>query len=746
MTLIDKFIRSQLELTKPMQDAAPLESARSFHEKIGKLMHFSRRKDVVVFDDYFEGIKASLIVPRDELRGGVLIYLHGGGYVCGGFEAARGFASLLSAECGMRAVSLDYRLAPENPYPAAIEDALLLYHRVVETGTPPERIILAGDSAGGGLCYALALKLKELGECQPAGIIAMSPWVDLTLSGESYTHNREADPSLTIDRLIYYADCYVGEDYCKPHIGAKPKKGSHARTTAKSEMKKNPLISPIFADLSGLAPSLIFAGGDEILLSDAERMKERLTEAGVSATLIVRPEMWHDYTLYCLKRFKSDFTEMSAFVRRVMPRDNERKLKWMQIDNQGKLYPASRTSRWYNVFRLSMTLTEDVDREVLQSALDVTVRRFPSIAVRLRRGVFWYYLEEIPHAPIIQDEKSYPLARMPFDDIRQCAFRVIVYKKRISCEFFHAITDGSGAMVFLKTLVAEYLTQRYGISIPPSDGVLDRLEPPRPEEYLDQFFNFKSGATKSRKETDSYRIRGVAERDGFCHATTFILRSEELVSYARSLGVTVTSVLAAVFTLAAIRLQERDIIHRRNHKEIKVLLPCDLRRLYGVDTLRNFIMYVTPAIDPRLGEYTVEEIAGIIHKKMALEITKKNMSAMISTNVRDEENIFNKIAPLFLKNVVMKLFFMLFGEKKSTLTLSNLGVVRLPSEMEPYIDRVDFILAPQSSGPYNAGVVSYRDTLYLNIIRNIVEPKLERELYSILRECGIHVKLESNER
>jgi hypothetical protein len=301
-------------------------------------------------------------------------------------------------------------------------------------------------------------------------------------------------------------------------------------------------------------------------------------------------------------------------------------------------------------------------------------------------------------------------------------------------------------MVFLKTLVAEYLTQRYGITVTPSDGVLDRLEPPKPEEYCDQFFNYKSDATKSRSETDSYRIRGVAERDGFCHVTTFILKSEEIVGYARKLGVTVTSVLAAVFTLAAIRLQDREVVHRRNHKEIKILLPCDLRRLYGADTLRNFIMYVTPAIDPRLGEYTVEEIAGIIHKKMALEITEKNMSAMIATNIRDEVNMFNKIAPLFLKNIVMKLFFMLFGEKKSTMTLSNLGVVKLPEEMRPYVERVDFILAPQSSGPYNAGVVSYGDTLYLNIIRNIVEPKLEREIYAILRESGIHTKLESNER
>ena len=747
MKLVDKFIRSQLELTKTMADGTPLESTRSLHEKVGKLMHFSRRRDVVVVENHIEEPPSSLIVPRDELRGGVIIYLHGGGYVCGGMEAAKGFAAVLSAECGMRVVCVQYRLAPENPYPAALEDALAAYIAVIEGGVSAERIVLAGDSAGGGLAYALCLKLKELGREMPAGIIAISPWCDLTLSGSSYKDNREADPSLTIDRLQFFADCYVGEAYCTPKgSAASGARLGDGRTDNNKELKKDPLVSPIFADLCGMPPSLIFAGGDEILLSDAEGMRDRLIEAGCEVTLVTRPEMWHDYVLYGIKRFKSDFDQMCAFIRRVMPRDNERKLKWMPLDNAAKIYPASRTSRWNNVFRLSMTLTEEVDRSVLQSALDVTVRRFPSISVRLRRGVFWYYLEEIPHAPKIQDEKCYPLVRMPFDDIRQCAFRVIVYGKRIACEFFHALTDGNGAMIFLKTLVAEYLTQRYSVSITPSCGVLDRLEPPREEEHIDQFPRHKSTVSKSRNESDSYRIHGTPEEDGFCHLTTFILRSPELLELAHKWGVSVTSVLSAALAMAAIRLQNADKANKRRHKEIKILLPCDLRRLYGVETLRNFVLYVTPGIDPRLGEYTVEEIAGITQAKMSLEITKKNMSAMIYTNVKDEENPLLKIAPLFLKNAVMKLFFLLFGEKKSTMTLSNLGVVHLPPEMEPYVTRVGFVLGTQASGPYNAGVISYGDTLYLNVIRDIKEPRLERELYRVLRECGIHVKLESNER
>ena len=181
-------------------------------------------------------------------------------------------------------------------------------------------------------------------------------------------------------------------------------------------------------------------------------------------------------------------------------------------------------------------------------------------------------------------------------------------------------------------------------------------------------------------------------------------------------------------------------------KRVKVLIPCDLRRIYGSKTLRNFALYSTPGVDPRLGEYSLKEIALIVSHKMALDITEKNMSARIYTNVKDEQNMLLKLTPLFLKNLVMKLVFMAVGEKKSTLSVSNLGAVKIPDELARFVERFDFVLSVQSSAPYNAGLISYRDKLYLNIIRNIKEPRLEMALYRVLRAAGIHVKVESNDR
>ena len=729
-------------MTKPLADDASMDSIRAFQDKIGKLMHFTRRHDVVVNDSVYKDMRCALIVPRDEVRGGVILYLHGGGYACGNIDYAKGFASVLAAECGMRTVSVEYRLAPEHPYPAALDDAYTAYCGLIEHGVPANKIILAGESAGGGLVYALCLRLRDEGMDMPAGIIAMSPWCDLALRGESYSANREADPSLTKERLMFFTDCYLGAFKENEKI----KKSSVKELKSDVQMRENPYVSPIYADLTGMPPSIIFVGEDEILLSDALGMRDSLVAHGCEVACYVKPKMWHAYLLYPMRCCVEDFKKINGFVKKCLPKDNERKLRWMHLDNSAKIYPAAATSRWNNIYRLSATLNEQIDVDALQSALDVTVRRFPSIAVKLKKGIFWYYLEEIEHAPKIQKEKSYPLVRMPFDDIRHCAFRVLVYNRRIAVEFFHALTDGNGALIFLKTLVAEYLEQKHGISIPSENGVLDRLEEPKDEELEDCFLKHKAKIGRGRNESDSYRIYGTDEDDDFCHVTTFSINPKDLLELAHKNNVTITAALAAAFIKASINLQNEDVRNPRRMKKVKILIPVDLRRIYGENTLRNFALYTTPGVDPRLGEYTFEELCKIVHHRMCLDITPKNMSARIYTNVKDEERMLLKLTPLFLKNIVMRTVFLMFGEKKSTLTMSNLGAVKLPDPMNDYVERFDFVLSAQSNAPYNASIISYKDTLTLSIIRDIKEPRLEYAFYKVMKECGVHVKVESNAR
>lgn len=742
MRPFSKFIRSQLGFFKGFISNCSLETARKNQDRLGKLMASMHKADVTYEDFLIGQIEASLITPKDEVSRGVILYLHGGGYTCGDLDYAKGFATMLSAKCGIKVLCIAYRLAPEHTFPAALDDCAKAYGYLLSHGYGPESIVLCGESAGGGLCYSLCLKLREKGRVMPAGIIAISPWTDLTMSGESYEANKKNDPSMTGERLKYYADFYLyGGD-------KKYKKRTHPLTNSNLEedlrLKSNPLLSPGLTDLEKMPPCLVFAGGDEIMLDDATRVHKGVLEKGGKSELVITPEMWHGYVLYGLKENEGDFVKIRKFIRDNVPL--QKKLKWMSLDNAAKIYPASRTRAWSNVFRLSATLDEKIDKEIMQSALDVTIRRFPSIAVRLKTGFFWYYLEEIPKAPDIMAEKPYPLSRMVFDDIRKCAFRVIVYENRVAVEFFHALTDGNGGLVFLKTLVAEYLYQRYGIKVPREDGILDRLEEPAPEELEDSFLKYAGPVKHPRREETAFKIEGKAEEDGFRTNTTFILNASQIASEAKKRGVTVTAYFVALLIYTNMRLQDKIIKNPRKRKPLKILIPVNLRKLFPSNTLRNFVLYVTPGIDPRYGEYTFDEICKSIYHQMSLEITPKKMSARIATNVGNERSMALKLAPLFLKNMVMKLVFNAVGEKKSTFTLSNLGVVTVPQEMAEHITRMDFLLSVQSKAPYNSSIITYGDKMYLNIIRNIKESVLERELYETFKELKLKVVAESNSR
>lgn len=717
MAISPKALRTQLAMLKPLLSGCSLQTLRKGQNKVGELMEHRLRDQVVTKEHPFEQFTGGWVIPKDERRQGVILYLHGGGYCGGDLEYAFGFGSTLAVRTSTRVFCAAYRLAPEHPFPAAVEDALHAYEYLLSKGYGPQHITLCGESAGGGLCYSLCLKLKELGHSLPCGIIALSPWTDLTASGPSYENNKQIDPSMSIEALDFYAGHYCTD-------------------------RTHPLISPLLADLTGMPPSLLFVGGDEIMLSDAELMDAALQKAGCKSQLVVKPDRWHGYLLYDLQEDQGDFTLMNRFLDRNM--SEAYKLRWMRLDNAAKIYPAARRANWSNLFRLSATLTEDVEVAVLQSALDVTVRRFPSICARLRRGIFWYYLQELEHAPTIREEYSYPLTRMSRDDIRSCAFRVIAHRNRIAVEFFHSLTDGTGALIFLKTLVAEYLQQRYGIRIPAEKGVLGRLEEPSPEEMEDSFLKYAGPVKASRKENNSWHVTGTPDPDGFLHLTCLQVPVQAALQKAKEHNVSLTAFLGAVMLMALQNLQAEKIPEQRKRPSIKVLIPVNLRRLFPSKTLRNFAYYTTPEIQPKLGRYEFDEICKIVKHWMGVEATPKVMGMKIATNVADERSLLVRLIPLPLKNLVMKAIFDAVGEEKSCLSLSNLGAVELPEEMLGYVERMDFILGVQAAYPHNCGVLSFGDTLYINFIRDIRESDLEAHFYRVLHDLGLPVTVESN--
>ncbi len=234
-------------------------------------------------------------LSREHRRRRVILYCHGGGYTSGGLGFSKVLASKLTRATGMDTLAFDYRLAPEHPYPAAVEDALTAWGHLESLGIAPGDIVLAGDSAGGNLALVLCLKLREAGRGLPGALLLMSPWTDMTASGESLRGRAGIDPVLTPEYMYAVREAYAG--------GLDP---------------SDCLLSPLFADFAGFPPALIQVGTHEILYSDAERLAERMLAAGVDCRLEVWENMWHDFQMYPSKTASNAIQNMAHFLLEVL--------------------------------------------------------------------------------------------------------------------------------------------------------------------------------------------------------------------------------------------------------------------------------------------------------------------------------------------------------------------------------------------------------------------------------------------
>ena len=276
----------------PPSDSLTIAARRAQYERAEKV--FPIPPEVKVERVTAPVAPAEWLRPPSAEAGRVVLYLHGGGYVIGSPRSHRHLAAAIAGAAGASALLLDYRLAPEHPFPAAVEDATAAYRWLLDQAIAPEHIVIAGDSAGGGLTVATVLALREARVPLPAGGVCISPWVDLTCSGASYATKAAADP------IVRRAGV---EEMARAYLGATP--------------PRTPLASPLFADLRGLPPLLIHVGSDEVLLDDAVQLAERAKAAGVDATLEIYDRMihvWH-WFLPMLDEAQTAVEAIGRFVR-----------------------------------------------------------------------------------------------------------------------------------------------------------------------------------------------------------------------------------------------------------------------------------------------------------------------------------------------------------------------------------------------------------------------------------------------
>ena len=422
---------------------------------------------------------------------------------------------------------------------------------------------------------------------------------------------------------------------------------------------------------------------------------------------------------------------------------NVKNKTWFKLDNAGTVFPGQNTPTWSNVIRVSINLKEEIDPEILFRAVKKSLPRFPTMAVRLRNGFFWHYIEKNPEDPVVLPDANNPCLRIKFNENNRYMFRVFYYKNRISLEIFHALTDGYGACVFLNTFTAEYLRMK-GYDIPAGGMVLDINEKPKEEEIEDSYVKYASKTGKEKIPLfKTYHRIGEKMPKHTSNITTGYIPVDKIKALAKENGVTITEYLSSVLMYLHMQFQKNENIKQ---KDICMQIPVNGRNQFNSQTLRNFSVNYNLRIDPNWGDYTFEEV--LRHFALSLRLTNnpKHLSVMFAGNLAIEKNPVMRLIPIVIKDLAVGITFAIAAEKTTTAIFTNVGIVKVPDEMMEHVE--SFILMP-SPGQLNGarvGAASIGNTMAITFANMYKDTDIEREFFRFLVKKGIPVKIESNKQ
>jgi len=438
--------------------------------------------------------------------------------------------------------------------------------------------------------------------------------------------------------------------------------------------------------------------------------------------------------------------EKTIFVfltgRKIIKRSFEER-GWLKLDNAAKLFPAVMSKNLTSVFRITVSLKDPVKYSALKEAVSVTSNRFPYFSVSLGSGLFWHFLEFNDQMPAIKTDEGTPCKAFDVNRNSESLYRILVRANRISVEFLHILTDGSGALEYLKSLLYSYLTITGKSIIQTGDIILpgSQISDEEFEDGYNRYFNKLPPPAKLIKAwhlpfrlNDKPRVR--------------IIRADislaELLTTARKYKVTLTEYFVSVYVYALYRIYKAgpSKTRRKTRSALRVEVPVNMRNKLPSRTMRNFSLFVLPEIDLRLGSYTFKEILQSIHHQLQISTDLKQISRFLSSNVKYEKLFFVRILPLFIKKMGIAAVYRGLASKRWTGIITNLGQITLPEEMADLID--SFEIMPPPPNPkvkISCGLVSYNDRIrvcFSNITRS---HELEKYIFRHLADEGIHIKI-----
>lgn len=385
--------------------------------------------------------------------------------------------------------------------------------------------------------------------------------------------------------------------------------------------------------------------------------------------------------------------------------------EWYKLDNAAKIYPASVSKKNTATFRMAVYLKEDIDPVKLQYAVETVVPFFPTMAVTMMNGLFWHYLQPTMRMPKVQAEIDRPCRRINAYKNNGYHFRVMYYGNKIALETFHVLTDGTGAITFLKAIVRAYLDLPINQDYTKKESTEDSFK-----KYYKSFNKIKErpkAIKAAQLKTEALPIEGVIAHHG-------IISSKELKQKAKALDVTITVYLAAQYIYAMYK--HRDQMDTEKHP-IVLSIPINLRRRFPSVSIRNFSYFANVAVDIE----KVQNLRTIIKsvKEQLIKGTDSDLLySQIHSNVKIESNIFFRIIPNIMKTGILKVAKNIFSGKNFTSNFSNLGIVTVEDDLKDYIDYFEFTLNAASPFNINLATCTYEDKLVMTVSKRIKDRQI----------------------
>lgn len=431
--------------------------------------------------------------------------------------------------------------------------------------------------------------------------------------------------------------------------------------------------------------------------------------------------------------------EEASLHKKQKAKKPSRDLRWERLDNTAHLFPVIAGESMSNVYRISVTLTELVEPDLLQEALNKILPRFDGFNLRLRKGVFWYYLEENGKpAPRVFEENTFPCRFIRQNKNRSYLFRVTYYKYRINLEVFHVLADGMGGINFLKELTYQYLRLAHPkLQEKLGDSFCSDTSLNREDSFLK---NYKKKAERGYKSQKAYLIKGERLEPGEFGVMHGYMQIPRLKEVCRSYEVSINEYLVAVYIWSVYT----ECLHKMpSTKPIRVAVPVNLRPFFDSITTKNFFAMVSAEFCPVKEDYTFEEVLSLICESLREQINKEHLEELFSYNVSNEKLLIARAAPLIIKNLAMRQIYTT-SALANTATITNIGNVTISEDYAPFVEMFHAFLAMSKGQHIKGTICSYQDTLVFSFSYDLKDVSVQRGFFRKLAEDGVDVEIESN--